>query len=109
MPEVLAGLLQEANITVIHAPNAAAALQSMREARLDLVLLDLGLPGMNGFDLLRRLKEAPETQAIPVIVLTAWNSTEDKLRGFDLGATDYVVILSSSYHRYSLDTGPHAP
>jgi len=91
MPEVLAGLLQEANITVIHAPNAAAALQSMREARLDLVLLDLGLPGMNGFDLLRRLKEAPETQAIPVIVLTAWNSTEDKLRGFDLGATDYVT------------------
>src|SRR6185369_14495680 len=61
MPEVLAGLLHEANITVIHAPNAAAALQSVRESRLDLVLLDLGLPGMNGFDLLRRLKEAPET------------------------------------------------
>src|SRR5450759_3549498 len=91
MPEVLAGLLQEANITLVHAANAAAALQLVRDAHVDLVLLDLGLPGVNGFDLLRQLKESPETQAIPVIVLTAWNSTRDKLRGFELGATDYVT------------------
>ena len=56
-----------------------------------MILLDLGLPGINGFELLRQLKESPETQAIPVIVLTAWNSTTDKLRGFELGAVDYLT------------------
>jgi signal transduction histidine kinase/HPt (histidine-containing phosphotransfer) domain-containing protein len=56
-----------------------------------LILLDLGLPGINGFELLRQLKESPETQTIPVIVLTAWNSTTDKLRGFELGAVDYLT------------------
>src|SRR6185503_13379360 len=91
MPEVLSGLLHEANITLIHAADASAALQLARDTTIDLVLLDLGLPGMNGFELLRQLKELPRTQAIPVIVLTAWNSTSDKLRGFELGATDYVT------------------
>ena len=56
-----------------------------------MILLDLGLPGVNGFELLRQLKESPETQTIPVIVLTAWNSTTDKLRGFELGAVDYLT------------------
>jgi len=91
MPEVLAGLLHEANITLAHAASAEQALQLARDTHVDLVLLDLGLPGMNGFDVLRQLKEAPETQAIPVIVLTAWDSTQDKLRGFELGATDYLT------------------
>ena len=61
------------------------------EQPFDLILLDLGLPGVNGFELLRQLKECPETQTIPVIVLTAWNSTTDKLRGFELGAVDYLT------------------
>jgi len=63
----------------------------LRERAFDLVLLDLGLPGVNGFDLLKQMKESPELQSIPVIVLTAWNSTNDKLRGFELGATDYLT------------------
>ena len=66
-------------------------LKLAREEHFDLILLDLGLPGVNGFELLRQLKESPETQAIPVIVLTAWNSTADKLRGFELGAVDYLT------------------
>jgi CheY-like chemotaxis protein len=91
MPEMLATLLQDTQIALVHASNAAAALQLLRDSHFDLVLLDLGLPDMNGFELLRQLKEAPETQAVPVIVLTAWNSTRDKLRGFELGAADYVT------------------
>ena len=81
MPEVLAGLLQDDHITLISASCASEGLKLARERPLDLILLDLGLPGINGFELLRQLKEDPETQAIPVIVLTAWNSTTDKLRG----------------------------
>src|SRR5215472_4403711 len=67
------------------------ALEVLRGKPFELILLDLGLPGTNGFELLRRLKESPETEAIPVVVLTAWNSTNDKLRGFELGAVDYLT------------------
>src|ERR1043165_3568289 len=79
LPELLAELLSEAHVNLIHAPTAPDAMIMVRENPVDLVLLDLGLPGVNGFELLRQLKEAPDTQHIPVIVLTAWNSTKDKL------------------------------
>ena len=46
---------------------------------------------MNGFEFFQRLKESPETESIPVIVLTAWNASRDKLRAFELGAVDYVT------------------
>src|ERR1035437_7430986 len=89
MPEVLAGLLHDDNITLASAKDASTGLNLARSQPFDLILLDLGLPGVNGFELLRQLKECPETQNIPVIVLTAWNSTSDRLRGFELGAVDY--------------------
>jgi len=91
MPEVLASLLHDANISLSHATNVADALVMVRDAHYDLVLLDLGLPGTNGFEFLRHLRESPETEYLPVIVLTAWNATSDKIRGFELGATDYLT------------------
>ncbi len=91
MPEILTGLLQDDQVALVHAKDAAEALTVLGKKRFDLILLDLGLPGTNGFELLRHLKDAPQTQAIPVIVLTAWNSTNDKLRGFELGAVDYLT------------------
>ena len=91
LPELLAELLRDANINVLHAATGADALVMSQDFPIELVLLDLGLPDMNGFEVLRRLKEAPETQSIPVIVLTAWNSTSDKIKGFEIGATDYLT------------------
>src|SRR5258708_662704 len=91
MPEVLGPILQEDHIVLTMAPEATSALKLAREKHFDLILLDLGLPGVNGFELLRQLKDLPETQHVPVIVLTAWNSTTDKLRGFELGAVDYLT------------------
>ena len=91
MPEVLAALLHDDSIVLSSAKDGPEALRLLRERPFDLVLLDLGLPGMNGFELLTQLKQLPETQAIPVIVLTAWNGTNDKLRGFELGANDYLT------------------
>ena len=91
MPEVLSHLLQEDHIALTSAQDAAQGLKLARQQRFDAILLDLGLPDLNGFELLRQFKECPETQAIPVVVLTAWNSTSDKLRGFELGAVDYLT------------------
>jgi len=91
MAEILRVLLQEDQIALTSARDAATALRRLRESRFDLVLLDLGLPGMNGFDLLRKIKTSSEIGSIPVIVLTAWNGTNDKLRGFELGAADYLT------------------
>ncbi len=90
-PKLLAGLLPEANLSVLHAPTTAAALGLARDRMVDLVLLDLGVPEIEGGELLRQFKESPELQAIPVIVLTARDSLKDKLRGFELGAADYLT------------------
>src|SRR5215475_15590369 len=84
-------LLHEDNVTLSSAKDATEALVMASNQHFDLILLDLGLPGVDGFELLRQLKELPATQSIPVIVLTAWNSTADKLRGFELGAVDYLT------------------
>jgi len=91
MPEVLAALLSEDKISLSSATNAEAALSLVRREPFDLILLDLGLPDTDGFELLKQFKEFPETRMAPVIVLTAWNGTKDKLRGFELGAVDYVT------------------
>src|SRR5262245_35139806 len=92
LAEVLSALLREDHITLENVANATDALTLLRnDQKFDLVLLDLGLPDANGFELLAKLRELPETQSLPVIVLTAWNSTSDKLRGFELGAVDYVT------------------
>ena len=92
LQRVLAVLLQKDNITVIAAHNATEAIERAQEKLPDLIMLDLGLPaGESGFDVLRQLKANPRTEAIPVIVLTARNRTEDKLRGFELGAVDYLT------------------
>jgi len=90
-PDVLAVLLHEDNVNLTNAKDANEALAIASQKHFDLILLDLGLPGADGFELLRQLKELPATQSIPVIVLTAWNSTSDKLRGFELGAVDYLT------------------
>ena len=91
MLEVLAALLREDHILLTAAKDGVAALKLTKEKSFDLILLDLGLPGMDGFEVLRELKTTPETESIPVIVLTAWNSSKDKLRGFELGAVDYLT------------------
>ena len=60
MPEILAALLQDDNISIENAPDAATALKLAREKHFDLVLLDLGLPDINGFDVLQQLREPPK-------------------------------------------------
>jgi DNA-binding response OmpR family regulator len=74
---------------VVLADEGAAGLRAARENRPDLVILDLMLPGMDGYRVLRALREAGET--VPVLILTARGEEADKVLGFRLGADDYVT------------------
>jgi two-component system phosphate regulon response regulator PhoB len=83
--------LKQAGFDVVTAANGETALRAVREERFDLILLDLMLPDMPGTEVCRRLKQAPETAAIPVLMVTAKGEEIDRIVGFELGADDYVV------------------
>lgn len=71
--------------------NGTAAVKKAREVSPDLILLDVTMPDMNGFDVCRQLKEFDETAEIPIIFISALDGTEDKLEGFDAGGVDYII------------------
>lgn len=82
--------LARAGYRVITAPGGPEALRSVREERPDLVVLDLMLPGMTGFDVLAELRRRDETKDLGVIVLTARRDEADRIKGLTLGADDYL-------------------
>jgi CheY-like chemotaxis protein/HPt (histidine-containing phosphotransfer) domain-containing protein len=91
MAAILAPALAEDGLSVTHAGDGRDASDFLSSHSFDLILLDLGLPGLNGLKVLELLKESSEGRDVPVIVITAWNNTEDKLRSFELGAVDYIT------------------
>ena len=82
-------------IAVFAASNGKAGLELVREKRPDLVLLDLIIPEMKGFDVLAEIKKDPATKDIPVIILSNLSSEDDKKKGVELGAADYYVKSST--------------
>ena len=74
--------------TVLTAGDAATGLEGIRQGRPDLVILDVGLPDGDGFDLLRRIRAESD---VPVIMLTARGELDDRVRGLELGADDYIA------------------
>jgi DNA-binding response OmpR family regulator len=76
---------------VVLAPNGADALRLIQGARPDIVLLDIMIPQLNGWEVCRRLKQDPETRGIPIIMVTGRVEEGDKVLGFELGADDYVT------------------
>jgi CheY-like chemotaxis protein/HPt (histidine-containing phosphotransfer) domain-containing protein len=91
LEEVLSAGLRADNIALSSVKSGPAALEAVAQRDYQLILLDLGLPEMDGFEVLRVLKQTARVQDVPVILLTAWQSTPDKLRAFDLGAVDYIT------------------
>ncbi len=88
---LLKARLKQEEIEIISVANGAEALVALKGPRPDLILLDLDMPDMDGFEVLRAIKDNGETFHIPVIVLSGLDSSEDKVAAFDLGAHDYII------------------
>jgi signal transduction histidine kinase len=89
--ELLRGLLEANGHTVIEAEDGATALGKVRAVACDVILLDVMMPMLNGFEVCRLLKEDPTTAHIPVLLVTAITAREQRLRGIDAGANDYLT------------------
>ena len=88
--DVVRGILAS-QYTVKAAINGPMALKIVEKQPPDLILLDIMMPEMNGYEVCKRLKSNPETKHIPVIFLTAMDQTTDESSGFELGAADYIT------------------
>jgi signal transduction histidine kinase len=89
--KVLAEALHGQGWKTLMAADGASAIEQVEYLRPDLILLDVMMPGIDGFETCRRLKANPNTQDIPIIFMTALSDTVDKVRGLELGAVDYVT------------------
>lgn len=83
-------LLTNEKFNIVTAGNGTQALQQVEKEKPDLVLLDVMMPDISGFDVAKRMKENPEMSEIPIIFLTALNSTSDIVMGFRVGGNDFI-------------------
>jgi two-component system, NtrC family, sensor kinase len=88
---VLSDALSQAGFEVRVAKSGKMALERVKYALPDLILLDVMMPEIDGFETCRRLQANPETTHIPVIFMTALSDTANKVEGFQLGAVDYIT------------------
>ncbi|MBS4052956.1 MAG: response regulator, partial [Methylomonas sp.] len=88
---LLSDTLSEAHYRVLVAIDGSAALEQIQYVKPDIILLDVMMPGIDGFETCARLKADPETAAIPVLFMTGLSELDDLLRGFGEGALDYIV------------------
>jgi CheY-like chemotaxis protein/DNA-binding CsgD family transcriptional regulator len=88
---LLSDTLSEAGYRVLVATDGLSALEQITYLKPDIILLDIMMPGIDGFETCNRLKSSPETADIPVLFMTALSELDNLLRGFDEGAVDYIV------------------
>ena len=89
--QVLGNMLRQEGYSISFTTSGKQALEMVLSDIYDLILLDIMMPEVDGFEVCRRLSEIPESKAIPVIFLTAKTDKDDLLRGFEVGAVDYVT------------------
>jgi DNA-binding response OmpR family regulator len=89
--EILGSFLESRGYEVVHAGDGRSALARIEETSPDLVLLDVMMPGMDGWQVCRAIKRHPEHGSIRVVMVTAKGDYEDKFEGMRSGADDYVV------------------
>ncbi|MCX6154351.1 MAG: hybrid sensor histidine kinase/response regulator [Candidatus Kapabacteria bacterium] len=89
--QVVGENLRKQNVEISIATNSAKSLKIAKTAKPDLIILDVMMPDMDGYEVCEKLKEDPDTKDIPVIFVTAKVNHSDIIRGFELGAVDYVL------------------
>src|SRR5271170_1784566 len=89
--KVLFEYLSAQGYRVLIAEDGAGAIEQAQYGSPDLILLDVMMPGLDGFETCKKLKESPETRDIPVIFMTAISETASVLKGFSVGAVDYIT------------------
>jgi len=97
--KLLEALLLPRGYRVVCASNGAEALQQVHQERPDLILLDVMMPGMDGFEVCRILKDNADTRLTPVIIMTALGLVQDRIKGIEAGADDF---LTKPIHRDEL-------
>ncbi|MDJ0570653.1 MAG: response regulator [Pleurocapsa sp. MO_192.B19] len=88
---VIVDYLEDSGLTILVSQDGESSLKRAKYAKPGIILLDVLMPGIDGYETCRCLKNEPETKDIPVIFMTALSSTEDKVKGFEVGAVDYVT------------------
>jgi adenylate cyclase len=88
--EMVAGVLRARGYEVLTAMDGESALERVRSGHPDLVVSDILMPGMNGYDLCRRLRAEPETTLLPVILVTSLDPQSERLTGIEAGADDFL-------------------
>ncbi|HEY5191929.1 MAG TPA: response regulator, partial [Candidatus Deferrimicrobium sp.] len=88
--KLLEAILLPSGYEVVTAGDGQEALRKIREGKIDCVLLDVMMPKMNGFDACRKIRENEETRHLPVVLITALTSREDRIRGIEAGADDFL-------------------
>lgn len=84
-------MLSKFNFRIRKAENGRIALEEIAKEKPDLILLDLMMPEVDGFEVLRQVRENPDTANIRVVILSALNSTDDIVKGYQLGANDFIT------------------
>ena len=88
---VMRNLLEREGYTVAEARDGVQALDQVDRLAPDVIILDLNLPGIDGYSVLTQLRSRPATRAIPVVVLTAKGDEDNEVRVFELGADDFIT------------------
>src|SRR5690554_2058544 len=89
--QVLSQILRDAGYKVLAAFNGSSALNLISKRPPDMILLDVMMPGMSGFEVAERLKKDPKFAAIPIIFLSALDEIEAKMKAFESGGVDYIT------------------
>ena len=98
---VIAHVLKGKDLKISFARNGEEALEKIDGSRPDLVLLDINMPGIDGYEVCATLKKDPATEHIPVIVVTSKDRPEDIVKGFEAGAVDYLTRPVNSAELYA--------
>jgi putative two-component system response regulator len=89
--ELLDELLTAQGFRVVTVPDGAAAVEELSKTQVDLVLLDVMMPHLNGFEVCQKIKSNPETYLIPVVLITALSDKQDRIEGIKAGADDFLT------------------